>query len=106
MNFVPCSDAATATQVVLGIGSLAKGMDVSIYPNPTAGKFNVQLVGFEKEATIQIINVTGQVISETKVAVAADKTSKAFNLNGMAKGVYILKVTSGDNLTFRKVILD
>ena len=81
-------------------------MDVSIYPNPTAGRFDVKLTGFEKEAVIQIINVTGQVISETKVAITNDVTSKAFNLNGMAKGVYILKVTSGNNLTFRKVILD
>ena len=81
-------------------------MAVSIYPNPTAGAFKVNLVGFEKEATIQIMNVTGQVVATEKVAITADETSKAFNLNGMAKGVYILKVTSGNNLIFRKVILD
>ena len=47
-----------------------------------------------------------QVIATEKVNITGDVTAKAFDLNGMAKGVYILKVTSGDNLTFRKVILD
>jgi hypothetical protein len=100
------SDAAAATPVVLGISSLAPGQHVSIFPNPNAGVFEVQLTGFEKEATIQISNITGQVIATEKVALTANITSRTFNLHGLAKGIYLLKVTSGNNLTYRKVILD
>src|SRR5690606_38110813 len=81
------SDAATVTSITLGVGSLARGMDICVFPNPTSGRFMIALTGFEKDASIQVLNVTGQEMIYENIAIdSKEKTTKGLDLTGMAKG--------------------
>ncbi|MBK6835848.1 MAG: T9SS type A sorting domain-containing protein [Bacteroidetes bacterium] len=60
-----------------------------IYPNPSTGVFMID--GLEKETTLEVINVIGQVVYTTKTNDA--KTN--IDLSNQANGVYYLKTNSG-----------
>jgi hypothetical protein len=68
------------------------GMDmaeVKIYPNPVTDILHID--GIEKDATISIYNVTGQLVQRTNRT-----AGKAVSLSGQATGTYILQIVSTD----------
>ena len=70
----------------------------NIYPNPVA--HTLQVSGIENEAAIQIYDLLG------KQVIALDHVSnnQAFDVSSLSSGVYIVKVTLGDNTLTRKII--
>ena len=73
----------------------------SVYPNPATDKFFVEL----QEPTnfnVQLTTVTGQVVRTADFA----KTAKAeINTAGLAKGVYILNVSSDNGSSSQRVTI-
>lgn len=70
----------------------------NIYPNPVA--HTLQVSGIENEASIQMYDLLG------KQVIALDHVSnnQAFDVSSLSSGVYIVKVTLGDNTLTRKII--
>jgi hypothetical protein len=88
-------DVATGEKEILGDIS-----QLSIYPNPSIGTFNVALT--EKVAsTVMVYNMLGELIF------SSTKNTQLFtvDMNDQPNGVYFVKVKSGDLLTTKKVIL-
>ncbi|MCX6352374.1 MAG: T9SS type A sorting domain-containing protein [Bacteroidetes bacterium] len=75
----------------------------SIYPNPAKTELNINLSKPAIIASIQIINMLGQVmLSET---VNADGNNLKLNISNLPKGIYLLKLsTNGSNATQRLVV--
>jgi len=78
-----------------GIGS----SNISIYPNPTSGEFNVELVnGLDK--TIQVMDLTGRIVLE--------KTSTSdvigIDIKGLASGIYYVKILSQNSTSVVKLV--
>ena len=74
-----------------------KQSDVSVYPNPSHGIFNI-------EASIQIPNYTlmtmqGQVVEKGVVR------QKELNLSKCSKGVYFLELFSNDDVVVKKIVI-
>jgi hypothetical protein len=80
---------------------------VKFFPNPTNGRLTVELHHFDnKEAQIQVINHLGQVVIKKEKQVVEGKLIQDLNLgNGLAAGIYTLRVKSGDFLYNTRVIL-
>jgi hypothetical protein len=73
-----------------------------VYPNPAAGQATVELTGFQKTATLTVLNALGQVVQQQ--ALNSTAAPVALNLAKLAKGVYLLRVTNADvTLTQRLV---
>lgn len=68
--------------------------DVSIYPNPTSGKFNIETSDDFIPASYEIIGLDNRVI-EKQVMNGDESTS--VDLTSQADGVYILNIISKDN---------
>lgn len=71
---------------------------VSIYPNPSNGQFNIDL---KKSSSVEIFDMTGKLIYQTNLA----EGKNSLNLNGKAKGVYILKLSDGKSVTTEKLVI-
>jgi polyhydroxybutyrate depolymerase len=67
----------------------AEDKTISIYPNPSNGKFTLYVEGVEN-TTVQVINLLGAVVFETKVSEQYTK----IDLSTDAKGIYFYKVSS------------
>lgn len=72
--------------------------NLSIYPNPNTGAFNV--TGINEPVEIHVVNTTGQVIEQFNT-----DQSIEINLSGFAKGIYYLKVVSETNIRVEKIII-
>ena len=74
---------------------------ISIYPNPSNGKFNMNLGENNAQAYI-IYDMNGRVVEEKEIN---GQTSVDFDMN-MAAGTYFIKVISGDKVSVEKIVIE
>lgn len=76
--------------------------DVNIYPNPTRGTLNIELVNSneEKNRTIEIYNLEGKLVTRKQI----DYSKKTLDLSTYKNGVYYLNIYGEDNVTKWKVV--
>ena len=70
---------------------------VSIFPNPATSIINVVV---SADANVQLMDMSGKVISD--INVLAD-SKKEINVDGLSKGVYMVKVSNGGFVKIQKV---
>ncbi|MCK4666130.1 T9SS type A sorting domain-containing protein, partial [Candidatus Dependentiae bacterium] len=78
---------------------------ISVYPNPTSGKLNIEWIsGNFDNVKIEIINMLGtQVYHENNIQ-GKGAYQHTINLDELSKGVYFL-IIKGDNIHFNKKII-
>lgn len=91
--FKGCGDdvfVAKLTGTTVGIKEISTKDVISIYPNPTTGKFNV-----DAEGQIIFYNVLGEEVRNEKV-----NKHQTFDFSSQAKGVYVYKIISTDKKVY------
>ncbi len=74
-----------------------KTTDFAIYPNPTEGDIMLEMTLVEKQdVVITITNSSGQIVGTYKFD-DVDQLREPIDLNGVAKGLYNLRINAGDN---------
>jgi hypothetical protein len=73
-----------------GVDELSFDGNVSIYPNPATGQFNIDLSGTEMPLDLEIVNELGQIIYTTQLT----DPNNQIDLVELAIGVYIVKLSS------------
>jgi len=98
-------EASDTVVVALGTGNnLVDGTsEVNIYPNPNTGVFNVELNRGNGNITIDIIDMSGRTIKKIS---PVNTTSVKIDLQKYGKGLYYVKVTGGDMITVKKVVVN
>lgn len=95
----------TSTETKVGYIDVITGIDgrdnrgFNVYPNPSAGLFNIDLKG---EATLKVYSLLGDVIATYNT----ENTSFKLNMSRFEKGMYLLEVeyTDGSKHTQRLVV--
>jgi hypothetical protein len=82
-----------------GLNEIA-GSNVRVYPNPTSGAFTIELDA--AEANVQVMDVTGRVVVDTK----ATGGTINVNISDLSNGVYTVKVQGNDAMDVIRVIKD
>ena len=75
---------------------------VKFYPNPTKDVLNISLPNASDNANVVITDVSGKVIYQSEVA--SQHTTIDFTMQ--AKGIYMLKLTIGDEIINQKIIVE
>lgn len=86
-----------STNGVMGVAD-ADLSQLSIYPNPSNGVFNVDV---KQKSNIEIFNIAGQMIYK-KSNVSGNQL---VDISGKGTGVFIVKVTNDKNTVIKKVII-
>lgn len=76
---------------------------VNIYPNPTSEIINIDFSDVNSQSTVQIINTVGQII--TSHTIPADQPHTQIALNGLANGIYMVKIINAEGKTTTKKII-
>jgi hypothetical protein len=85
----------------VGLNLLNKA-NVSMYPNPTHGILNVNLSGYKSEVIkMYISDSKGSVVMTKEIL----KSSNVFDLGSLPKGVYIVELKSGKNISSSKIVV-
>jgi len=103
INAAGC-DAKTCKEVAitLGINSIIKADDISIYPNPSRGKITIK-INKAGNYNLNIYSETGHLILEKRVN---GNEANVVSLNS-AKGNYIIEISDGmGNSAKRKLLVE
>ncbi len=81
----------------VGVGELANGVEVELYPNPTNGMLNLNIDGVSGNVRVHIRTAVGTSISEHTFKPDANKNiTETLDLSNQARGIYFL-IIEGDN---------
>jgi hypothetical protein len=79
--------------------------EVSIYPNPSEGKFQISTNNFNI-SELEIIDITGKIISKSKIE-NENENNFHLDISNQPNGIYFVILTNSKNTTFvNKVILN
>ena len=76
-----------------GITELAS-QGINVYPNPTSNVVNVELDGWNENATIVLYNMDGKL----RNTLTHEGATSTVDLHGLATGVYVIEIRSGDRV--------
>ncbi len=89
-----------------GIDNPGAGIgNVSIYPNPTPGTFNVETnFGSGENVQITLSNMLGEVLQVIENGNVSGYYKKQVNTENLSTGIYLLTIKSGSSTTVKKVV--
>jgi len=93
----PSGPATFTTNTPVGIYEIPKD-SYKIYPNPTTDKFYIYSDNIDK---VQVYDITGKMITNINIE-NSDKPA-VVDLSGQSKGIYIIRLFSGDKVSFEKI---
>ncbi len=81
-------------------------VDIHIYPNPSSGIFNIELIGnTNSPVDIKIINITGRNVLNINNIAISGKHTEQIDISNFADGNYSIVVTSNGVSTVSKIVL-
>lgn len=88
-----------------GIQELA-GVSCNIYPNPTAGIFNIQIIAKTlQKLNILVLNSSGEIVYTLNDLEIKGVTSQKIDLSHLSQGSYILELTNGKAGLTKKLVI-
>ena len=77
---------------------------INVYPNPTNGSLNINIIGYSGKLNIKLYDLNGREVYNN---VFTDFTSeKSLDINALQTGVYVLKIEGIDLSHTEKIILN
>jgi|GEM_PF-5068820 len=90
-----------------GISSDLTASDVSLYPNPNNGNFNLNFVAESAgSATLFVADITGKTVANQTITLTEGENNIPVSLDGVAPGIYLVRFTVGENTFTQKVIVE
>jgi len=88
------------TEEVVELQKEKQSTDINIYPNPNQGTFNIDLQNNQLPAIVKVYSSSGNLVY--------NKTHQTSNfdidISGYSKGIYIVKVITGGQCYYQKII--
>ncbi|PJJ47817.1 T9SS type A sorting domain-containing protein [Hymenobacter chitinivorans] len=99
--FVAIDDLQVTATAITGT-SAALDYAISVFPNPSAGVFSVDIKNANAKGAMQVevMNSLGQIVH---TALVRDNQLNKLDLSNLAGGMYILKVKSGNDFSVRNI---
>ncbi|MCX6148296.1 MAG: T9SS type A sorting domain-containing protein [Candidatus Kapabacteria bacterium] len=80
-----------------GILESTKLTNIIVYPNPTNGEFNIDIVdGIEK---VKVFDILGNMVFES------GEPKSNFKINIFHPGIYVIQITSNNQLIYKKLVV-
>ena len=81
---------------------------VNLYPNPAHSSFTVQLppLAGQREVRASLVNALGQVVLSRTIALTTAGATAEFTTQGLAAGVYVLRLQADNQLLTKRVVLE
>lgn len=86
----------------LSISEVAKNNEFKIFPNPANQMVNIKINNTDNY-TLSIYNIAGKLITKQKIASGKDTIS--YNVSNLAKGVYIVSLSTGNKSYSEKLVV-
>jgi hypothetical protein len=78
----------------------------TVYPNPGHGLFTFHAAGITGQLELEVFNAQGQLFTKDAFRNNDVTYLRTINLTGLSKGVYMVRLVSGEKVHLRKIILE
>jgi hypothetical protein len=86
----------------VGIGEFADAsVAFTAFPNPATDKITLQCLPTKRMDKIELINIHGELF---QVKSSGNYAEKEVDVSWLQKGVYFIKITSGKDVVYKKII--
>lgn len=101
----PCGSDTVYINVAapVSVDAPAAWMRCEVFPNPSAGQFEVRLSGLVAEAVVEITDLRGVVIESREVR-AAD-AQELFDFSAHSRGTYLVHIRAGDSRYSQRIVI-
>jgi len=99
------ADMACEIMMPVSTPEVTPGGPFTLFPNPGSGVFNVQYVGTNGLATIDVLDVTGRIVYDQRSQVTNGSTH-TLELTHLRSGNYIVQLTVGDVRTAQRLMVE
>jgi hypothetical protein len=89
-----------------GIDEFGNNMNISIFPNPNKGHFQLIINGLQEDVRIKMINSFGDVVYHKDDIPVNEHFSTMIDLTGCSAGIYYLQVEGKNGSYYRKVVVE
>ncbi len=92
--------------VLVGLSNAQLANAISIYPNPARESFQVAATALDGRANITVFNGVGQLVKEASLDLAGSISGNTtISTDGMGKGIYFVRVSTGKASTIKRVVI-
>ncbi len=88
-----------------GIEELSRSLGFSLFPNPSSGILQIEFYENYLQAEMELINITGEVVKHFH-EISTNGMNQSLDLSALAKGLYLLKVTTEKGFDVRRIVLE
>lgn len=82
-------------------------MGIEVFPNPTSGKFNLDITsGFVTKININIYNVLGNIVYTENNVQLNGNLHKTIDISTLPKGIYHLKVEGENSSVIKRIVIE
>lgn len=80
--------------------------NVALFPNPANNVLNVEILAAQRDGvSIEVIDLTGKVVIQVNDVTPINANKYQLNVEGLERGIYLVKITNGDAVTTEKVTI-
>ncbi len=105
-----CANAASQTLTLencTGIEENSSAQEVTIYPNPNSGSFNIAFSTADfSELLISIADIQGKEVYFEQDKNITNDYSKQINIKNLAKGIYFIKLSMDSDVKIQKLVIE
>jgi hypothetical protein len=76
-----------------------------MYPNPAVNEVTIKF-NTTKDVAINLYDINGRLVIDTTFKTESSSFNQNINISNLATGVYVVKIESGDNTMFRKLVVN
>lgn len=86
-----------------GVQDILNKANISIFPNPSKGILNVNLIGYRSEIIrMNIVDIRGSVVMTREIL----QSNNTFNIGNLSKGIYVVELRNGKNKSNTRIIVE
>ncbi|MDQ3047146.1 MAG: T9SS type A sorting domain-containing protein [Bacteroidota bacterium] len=104
-----CSNSASqniTVEICTGVEESISSAEINVYPNPTSGSFSISFSNVTiSEVMISIVDIQGKEVFNSMENNVSGSFTKQINLENIAKGMYYIKLSTGSDITIRKLMV-
>ena len=106
INFCNSMPSNTINVTQVGIEILKNYTSLLIYPNPSTGVVTIEINDLKLTTTVDVINGFGQIMHQAFIKDCTTKCVHEIDLSDFANGIYFVKITSGNEIEYRKLVIN
>ena len=104
--FTPLVYSVNIDPLATGIQQMQMGEELTAYPNPSNGNFNISFTSPEMaDYILKLTNVLGQVVYAEKLSNVKGEYLKQLDISKLGKGVYTITLINDKNEAMKRIIV-